>query len=84
MFHLYDTFVKYEYVYKLEFPMFRISMFSTSFLLPVLDSMLDNNLWVRNFASALTLIIFEVLSFASERRLREVSLKSLELFFELL
>ena len=64
--------------------MFRISMFSTSFLLPVLDSRLDSNLWVRNFASALTLIIFQVLSFDSERRLREVPHRSLELLFELL
>ena len=49
------------------------SMFYMSFLLPVLDSRLDNNLWVCNFASALTLIIFQVLSLIAERCLREVS-----------
>ena len=56
------------------------SMFYMSFLLPVLDSRLDSNLWVCNLASALTLIIFQVLSFASERRLREVPRRSLELY----
>ena len=80
MFLLYNTFLKYEYVYKLELPMFRISMFSTSFLLPVLDSRLDRDLWVCKFASALTLIIFQVLSLASERRLWEVSHRYLEAF----